>query len=253
MEQFKDYALYYDLMYREKNYLDEAVQIDSLIKNYSEYKCEKLINFGCGTGKHDFELSNLGYKMSGIDLSADMIEIAKKEAIKRNLSERFEIADVRNYFASEKYDAVISIFHVMSYQNSNDDLRKAFQSARNCMNTGGVFIFDSWYGPGVLTDLPSIRVKKVSDDNFDVIRIATPKLFDQENRVDVNYDIFVTSKKDNKTQEIKECHHMRYLFRPEVELLLSSAGFELIDVLDCKTMKKTNYQSWTAYFIARAK
>ena len=43
---------------------------------------------------------------------------------------------------------MISLFHVMSYQTDNNDILSAFQSARNALNIGGIFIFDVWYGPG---------------------------------------------------------------------------------------------------------
>ena len=45
---------------------------------------------------------------------------------------------------------------------------------------------------------------------------------------------------------------MRYFFKPELELLLSESGFELIDTIDSRTLGETDYNSWTSYFIARA-
>lgn len=44
---------------------------------------------------------------------------------------------------------------------------------------------------------------------------------------------------------------MRYFFRPELEAYLKETDFELIDNIDCKTLKETSYDSWTSYFVAR--
>lgn len=51
---------------------------------------------------------------------------------------------------------------------------------------------------------------------------------------------------------INEAHHMRYFFCPEVKEYLKQAGFKLLEVLDCKTLEKTSFDSWTCYFIAVA-
>lgn len=247
MEVFKDYSYYYNAFNQNKDYAAEAEQVDVLLKRYGE-NIKKIINYGCGTGKHDLELSKLGYCCMGIDMSQMMIDIAK-ENIKQI---DFRVADIRSYEPEEKYDAVISLFHVMSYQNSNEDILAAFRSARRALDNGGVFLFDVWYGPGVLSDRPTVRVKEVEDEKYKLIRIAKPVMYDKTNLVDVCYEILVVDKELNKTDMINEVHSMRYFFRPEIEYYLKRAGFELLDNLDCDTLGKTGYSSWTCYFVARA-
>ena len=164
----------------------------------------------------------------------------------------FSVADIRKYETVRKYDAVISLFHVMSYQNSNEDILHALISARKALELGGIFLFDVWYGPGVLSDKPAMRVKEVEDEKNRLIRIARPVMYDKENKVEVQYEVFVVNKKTNEIKTIQEVHSMRYFFRPELELLLQEAGFELMDNLDGQSLQETNYDSWTSYFIAKA-
>lgn len=78
MEVFQEYAYYYNAFYRDKNYQEEAEQIDTLLKRYGE-NVTKLINFGCGTGRHDMELVKMGYACTGIDMSPMMIELAREQ------------------------------------------------------------------------------------------------------------------------------------------------------------------------------
>lgn len=250
METFQDYAYYYNAFYGDKDYKQEAKQIDEIIKKYGKDVCT-IINFGCGTGKHDLELSKIGYSCTGIDLSPKMIEIAKQnsEGIENQID--FSVADIRTYDSLKKYDAVISLFHVMSYQNSNEDILAAFQSARKVLNKDGLFLFDAWYGPGVLSDKPVVRIKEIEDNKYRLIRMARPIMHDKTNVVDVCYEVLVINKMTNETETINEVHNMRYFFRPELEHLLAESGFELMDNIDCNTLKQTDFNTWTSYFVAK--
>lgn len=251
MDVFKDYAYYYNAFYQDKDYSAESRQVDTLLKRYGS-NIRKIINYGCGTGRHDMELSKLGYDCTGIDMSPLMIDIAKENSTSLKEDIDFSVADIRTYEPNRKYDAVISLFHVMSYQNSNDDIMAAFQSARKALDDGGLFLFDLWYGPGVLSDPPVVRAKEVQDDIYKLVRIARPVMHDKTNIVDVCYEVLVIEKETGCTKTINETHHMRYFFRPELEFYLKKSGFELIDNLDCATLDATGYDSWTSYFVAKA-
>ena len=250
MEVFGDYAYYYNAFYHDKNYAAESSQVDVLLRRYGS-NVKKIINYGCGTGRHDIELFKLGYDCTGIDMSPLMVDIAKENSREEKLDISFSVEDIRKYEPTQMFDAVISLFHVMSYQNSNDDILSAFRSARKALNRGGLFLFDVWYGPGVLSDQPAVRIKEVQTEQHKLIRIARPIMHDKTNIVDVNYEVLIIDKKSNETKTINETHHMRYFFRPELEFYLKQAGFELVDNLDCDTLGKTDYSSWTSYFVAR--
>lgn len=253
MQIFQDYAYYYNAFYKDKDYKAEAAVVDKLLKGCNP-QIRSIINFGCGTGKHDIELAKLGYRCRGIDISPQMIEIAKQNADLDDISASFETADIRAYQTNVKFDAVLSLFHVMSYQNTNNDVLNTFISARKLLsdNADGYFLFDAWYGPGVLTDTPSIRVKEIEDEKNRFIRIARPVMHDKENIVDVNYEVLVINRESDRVQTINEVHRMRYFFRPELELFLKEAGFSLLDCIDCKSLGETSYDTWTSYFLAKA-
>lgn len=251
MEVFQDYAYYYNAFYQDKDYKMEAGQIDILLKKYGN-KIKNVMNFGCGTGRHDIELSKLGYQCTGIDISPLMIAIAKENIQKKQEKTTFFVADIRKYIPDKKYDAVISLFHVISYQNGMDDIMSTFASARKAMEKGGLFLFDVWYGPGVLSDRSEIRIKEAEDEKYRLVRIAKPVMHDRTDVVDVCYEVFVFDKETGKTKVINEIHSMRYFFRPEMEFYLQKSGFRLLDNLDCVSLDKTGYDSWTCYFIAEA-
>ena len=249
MDIFDDYAYYYNLFYKDKNYTAEAERINHFLK-LNKRNIKKILDLGCGTGRHDMELTKVGYEVHGIDISAEMIQMAKNNNSVSGGEISFEVADIRAYTNNVKYDAVISLFHVMSYQNTNEDIAKSFNTAYKHLEKGGMFIFDVWYGPGVLRDLPTVRIKNVEDANYDVMRIADPIMHPNENIVDVCYEVLVADKKTSVLRKINEIHKMRYFFYPEIKLLLENTGFELMACYDCNTLSTPDFNSWTVYFIA---
>jgi hypothetical protein len=135
--------------------------------------------------------------------------------------------DVRTVRTGKKYDAVISLFHVMSYQNGNADLKAVFSTAEAHLDTGGVFMFDYWYGPAVLLQKPESRVKRLGDNRIEVTRTAKPALRLGENIVDVNYSVSIRTKATGETCDIEETHSMRYLFLPEIPLLSGENDWQI--------------------------
>jgi SAM-dependent methyltransferase len=250
MNCFGDYSSYYNLLYKDKDYAGEAQYVHELIQKYRP-GAKTILNLGCGTGNHDFELAKLGYKVTGIDLSAEMLAAANNCTTTidtQTSSPNFIHGDIRTVRLNKTFDVVISLFHVMSYQTTNDDLRAAFNTAKTHLDSGGLFLFDCWYGPAVLTDPPVIRVKRLADDDIEVLRIAEPVMRYNENLVDVNYLVMITNKSTGAVEQIKELHRMRYLFIPEIYELARMNSMEKL--FACEWMEKCEptTQSWGAIF-----
>jgi len=146
---------------------------------------------------------------------------------------------------------VISLFHVISYQTTNEDVLAAFKTAREHLNPGGVFIFDVWYGPAVLTDRPAIRIKRMADDEIEVTRLAEPVMHPNKNRVDVNYHVFVRDLKSGMVRELRETHMMRYFFHPEIELFAEQNGFQNMHVEEWLTGKAPGEDTCGVCFVMK--
>lgn len=250
MDNFKLYAAYYDLLYKDKDYHKEVSYINQLITKYSPKNVQNILDLGCGTGRHDFILTSHGYKVLGVDISKAMIDNANESNHDKNTSIEFKVGDARTFRADSKFDAVISLFHVASYQTTNNDLQNYFKTAREHLEVGGIFIFDCWYGPGVLTDKPTTRVRKISNENFKLIRIAESDLDVTLNKVDVNYTIQMHSL-DGKVNEFYEKHPMRYLFNQEIEQF-NEGQFEVLHSEEFLSGQKLSPNSWNATFVLKA-
>jgi predicted TPR repeat methyltransferase len=217
---FDAYARYYDLLYHDKDYAAEAAYVDAQIQK-STPAARRILELGCGTGAHAEHLARLGYSVHGVDRSATMLTAAgeRKAGLPAEVAARlsFSLGDVRSVRTGETFDAVISLFHVLSYQTTNADLDAVFETAAVHLKAGGSFLFDFWYGPAVLTQQPDTRVKRLADAEVYIIRIAEPAMICDQNRVDIRYTIFVKQKSSGEISEITETHPMRYLFVPELD------------------------------------
>lgn len=254
MEVFGAYSKYYDLLYKDKDYKSEADFVHGLIQKYAP-DAKTILDLGCGTGKHDLLFAQKGYQVTGIDISAEMISIAKTSlsSLKSEhfIPPKFLLMDIRTVQLNEKFDSVISLFHVMSYQVTNDDVIATLETASRHLNQEGIFIFDCWYGPGVLTDPPTVRLNEIENKDMAVTRLAKPTVHFHRNIVDVNYHVFVRDKISQNVDELKECHKMRYFFKPEIELFLKRADFELLDFVEFMKNTPPGKGKWNACFVCR--
>jgi len=248
MSVFGPYSRYYDLLYGDKDYLAEAKYIDNLISQYHS-GARTVLDLGCGTGRHAGELVKLGYQVHGVDFSKEMLEKAKLIDGGGNL--RFSQGDIRKIRLNKKFDVVTALFHVISYQTANQDILSTFTTAYEHLNDGGIFLFDCWYGPAVLTERPEVRVKRLKNEHTEITRIAEPVMYENENRVDVNYHIFVRELETGSVEEIKETHSMRYLFMPEIETFLINSGFSSEGVYEFLTINKPGFHSWSLLMVGR--
>ena len=250
MSVFGSYSRYYNLLYKDKDYQGEAEYIAGLIRKYSGGKAKSLIDVGCGTGNHDVLLARMGFEVDGVDRSEFLIEVGRRRA--EGLGNvRFHLGDATSFRLGKKADAVVSLFHVMSYQTTNAELKASFASAYEHLNPGGIFVFDFWYGPGVLSDAPALRVKKMEDEAIRVIRVATPEVHANRNVVDVNYEVLIEDKAGGKLERLNETHHMRYLFKPELDFMLESAGFKTLDFLAWMAPdREPGLSTWNACIVA---
>jgi SAM-dependent methyltransferase len=256
MSVFDAYARYYDLLYRDKDYAGEAKFVASLLRR-ARPQTVSVLDLGCGTGRHAEQLARLGLDVTGVEMSTRMLAGAQalRESLPPELAGRLHFAegDARSFRAGRTYDAVTALFHVLSYQTDNSSVRFFLSTAADHLEPGGLFLFDCWYGPAVLTERPEQRSKSMSDDALEILRHATPRLHVDRNVVDVHYDVEIRERSTGAVQKLAETHHMRYFFAPELEWYLADAGFEPLWSGEFMTERPLDDRAWNALFLARKK
>jgi SAM-dependent methyltransferase len=240
------YSAYYNLLYADKNYSAEAAYVANRLKIYFP-EAKSILEFGSGTGTHGIELIKKGFEVFGIERSESMVVEAKLKGFP------CVVGDITKADVGRKFDSVFALFHVISYLTENDSLIMCFKNAHRHLNAKGIFLFDVWYSPAVYNLKATPRIKKMRDENIDVIRIAEPVPDVNKNIIDVRYTIIAKDLKTMQNSEIEESHPMRHFSWPELDLLASSTGFEVLKAEEYLSGKEPGDNSWGVCFILRKK
>jgi len=255
MSVFGKYSSYYDLLYKDKDYQAEADFVYDLLQQYNP-NGSSVLELGCGSGGHALKLAEKGLSLHGVDMSNDMLQIANSQAenLPAELAGKlsFSQGDIRQLELGKTFANVISLFHVISYMPTLEDILAVFNRVYTHLESSGVFVFDIWYAPAVLTQKPEVRVKRMRNNDIAVTRIAEPVWHPNECWVDVCYKVFIEDLKTSKIDELEtEVHRMRYLSLPEIKLLASLANLEVITHGEWLTNKSLDETTWGAYFVVR--
>lgn len=254
MSVFKNYAYYYDLLYQDKDYQAEYEYVSSLL-NLHALSPTQVIELGCGSGSHACYFARDNINLYGVDISRQMLELAndKKSKLNKNATQKlnFHHGDVRSIRLNRKVDLVLSLFHVASYQSSDEDVLAYFRTAREHCREQGLFIFDFWYGPAVLKRPPYDREKSVDAGDCSLLRSTQARLDEDNHLVELNINLEIKEKASSKTESVHEEHVMRYFFREEINTLLSNMGLELVNLYGWMKQSSPTDDDWYAIAVAR--
>lgn len=241
----RNYAKYYDLFNTGKDY---EIEVDFLEKVFERFgkKPIKILDLGCGTGMHDKLLSEKGYEVNGVDLSEEMVSIARRNVPSGN----FVVADISNFQMGEKYDVIICMFSVLGYLTENKQLEGFFRSCKNHLSENGLLILDVWNGLGVMRELPSSRTKEVEMDGLKIIRTSYPDLDLNKhiNHVRFNVRIF---ENENLVDEKDEKHSVRFFFPQELKKYMGDAGLQLIHSCPSFELDKRLEYEWNMVLVCK--
>ena len=238
-----DYTGAYDAIYREKDYEAECDFLEEIFKR-APIHVRRVLDMGCGTGGHAIRLARREYEVVGVDRSKDMLEIAERKAREAGVDVKFIHGDLRELELDWSFDGVISMFAVMSYQRTNEDLAAACRTAARHLVENGVFAFDAWHGPAVLVDPPACRMKTVLDGGRRIIRFASPTLDVINHVANITFTLWVLEK-ERLISQTTETHVMRFLFPQEIAYFLDVAGFA--DISLCPFLeidRPLDYSCW---------
>ncbi|MBN1832775.1 MAG: class I SAM-dependent methyltransferase [Deltaproteobacteria bacterium] len=251
MTVFEKYAEAYDALYTDKDYAAECRYLETLWQCNSASSIQQVLDVGCGTGGHSLDLVSKGYSVVGLDRSEEMLAQARAKAEDAHLDMAWHRADLRSFNLERTFDAAIAMFAVMGYQTRNADLIAALGCVHRHLKPGGLFIWDAWYGPAVLTQRPHQRIKRVEVDGLTIYRMASPKLDVTNQTVTVAYHVLSVAE-NRVLADYRESHCVRFFFPQELRLLLNQTGFALLALLPFLQIKGTpTVNHWNMTVVAQ--
>jgi SAM-dependent methyltransferase len=246
------YSKIYDAIYRSKDYDGEVDLIERILASYGLAGSRRLLDLGCGTGNHAFRLAERGHFVVGVDRSTEMLALARAKAkTARSGSTEFHEADIRKLDLGRQFDSVLMMFTVLGYQLEGSDLMAALATVRRHLETGGLFLFDVWYGPAVLANRPGEKQISVEQGAARINRKTRATLDLPRHLCCVTFDLERVSNDEIETW--REEHVVRYYFYPEIESALAQNRLELAALRSFPDFKApADERSWNVIGVGRA-
>lgn len=290
MQAYTGFAQVYDIFMDNVPYDEWTNYLVGLLKEYGLHS-GLVLELGCGTGSITRRLAAKGFDMIGVDISEEMLEIAREieynrdfdcseEFIEGNeLPERSNILylqqDMREFELYGTVSAVVSICDSMNYITSEEDLLKVFQLVNNYLDGGGIFIFDM----NTVHKYKDILGDNTIAENREDCSFIWDNYYYEDKMIN-EYDVTIFVKVDEEVEDeveadkkealnegheknrdssvslyekYEELHYQKAYTIDTVIRLIEKAGMEFVTVYDAFTHNPPDEKSERVYFVAREK
>lgn len=245
VDQYGGFAYIYDRLMDDVDYARWANYIEKIIIDQNK-KPDKILELACGTGNITIPLAHKGYNITGLDISEDMLMVAKDKALNNKKNILFIQQDMIDLQLEEKFDCILSMCDGINYIVDEEDLFQVFQRVYNNLEYGGIFIFDisSSY------KIKNILGNNTFGENLDDICYLWENYFDEEsNTVEMELTFFIQEGKYYRKEE--EYHIQRAYEAEEIINMLDKVNFKDIKIYDEFTFDKPKSNSERIFFVAK--
>lgn len=259
MNAYTGFAGVYETFMDNVPYEEWAEYLTGLLKDYG-IKDGLIAELGCGTGTMTRLLAKAGYDMIGIDLSEEMLDIARYDHPEAEEDILYLHQDMREFELFGTVAAVVSLCDSMNYITSEEDLLKVFRLVNNYLDPGGYFIFDM----NTIYKYETVIGDRVIAENRENCSLIWENYYDKEERIN-QYDITIYSKVEFEEEDEEEGPEMPLYERMEethiqkaypvdrIKELIEEAGMEFVAVYGVGTKEAPKENEERVYFIAKEK
>jgi SAM-dependent methyltransferase len=247
-ESYGEFALYYDQLMADAPYEKWMTFFEQALARYEQVP-RHLVDLGCGTGTLTLRLFEAGYKVTGIDLSEEMLACAQSKAPQHSPRLRFLCQDMRELHLPEPADLVLSFCDSLNYLTEEEDLRNTFRRVRQSLKPGGLFLFDMHSLYKLRETLGQNLFYEIGDD----VSYLWQSSFDPETDT-VEYDITFFVLADEEGELYRRFHELHVQRAYEVEELkgwLYDAGFQTVEVYADFSWDAPTDTSERLFFVAK--
>lgn len=246
---YEGFAGLYDRLMDDVDYDLWASYLDRLIKKYEKETgfTKSVLDCACGTGSVTVRLEKLGYHTTGLDLSAEMLEIAQQKMRKNGLRIPFICMDMQNIALHRPVEAVTCCCDGVNYLLSDAEAGAFFSSANRVLQPGGLLLFDL----STEFKLKNILGNSVmGEDRKECTYLWENHMDEQSGLLEMDLHFFV-KRPDGAYDRIDENQIQRAYREEDIRKLLRKNGFEVLGIFDAFTEKPVNGESQRMQFAAR--
>lgn len=156
---------YYHILYKDRDMTEAEGFIDHLMERLHLPQRSKILDLGCGKGRHSVYLNRKGYDIIGIDLSKENISHCKQYENERL---HFYEHDMRKIFRTNYFDGVVNLFTSFGYFAQQHQNELPILAAAKSLNKGGYLVVDFLNAHHVLKQLPHEEMKEINGIKFNI-------------------------------------------------------------------------------------
>ncbi|MFQ6116427.1 MAG: class I SAM-dependent methyltransferase [bacterium] len=197
---------------------EEAKKQVEFVENILRLKSSDLIlDLGCGSGRHALELTQRGYHVTCLDLSAVLLALAKQKSGEENCCIRFVKADMRHIPFSNVFDAILSFFTTFGYFKKDEENLQTLKSIGEALKPEGCFFLDYLNKTHVIENLVPFDCRQ--ENGYEVIQER------RYNRAEERIEKKITLKENGEVREYFES--VRLYTLEEMQSMLTKSGLML--------------------------
>jgi len=213
---------YYHILYKDRDYTEAQGFIDTITQYLNLEPGARVLDLACGKGRHSIYLNQLGYDVTGVDLSVNNIAEASQHS---NDTLRFRRHDMREPFPGH-FEAVFNLFTSFGYFDDESDNLRTLRAIQQNLTESGLAVIDFMNVDAVLPNLVPQQTKTVDGIDFQI-----KKSFDGR-FILKNIDFTADGQAFSFTEKV------RAFTLTDFEAMMEQTGLYLLDVFGDYKLRK---------------
>ena len=242
-------APFYDAINADINYSEWADFIEKILLKECKSRPELMLDLGCGTGKMTLELASRGYDMTGIDISPEMLDIAREQAENNGYDILWLSQDMREFELYGTVDAAVSCLDCINHLTKPSDVKKTFDLMHNYLIPDGIFVFDI-NGRAKFENIYADRSYVMEEEGGVCI---WQNYYDKKTKLCDFYITLFEECSDGRYERYDEEQRERMYTLSEMKKMLCNSGFEFIGAYSDFDFNEATDNCERIYIAARCK
>ena len=242
-------APFYDAINSDIDYRTWADFIEKVVKHEYNGSPELWLDLGCGTGKMTLELARRGHDMTGIDLSPEMLDVARERAEKEGLDILWLCQDMTDFELYGTVDVAISCLDSINHLTTNSALKQTLRLVHNYLSPDGLFIFDV-NGKYKFENIYSDRAYVMEEEGAVCI---WQNAYNGKTRCCDFYITLFKEEDDGSYTRYDESERERMYTLRSIKAALISSGFDFIGAYSDFDFSAATDESERIYIVAKCK